>query len=148
MQEKRGRKRGDRRGERVQGQSMMDVARQAFVRDVALDRWRDIQDLRDTVGLDWARAAQEAGQFLGRGAYSGLWVRQWREAVLPAAAAGNPAEVFAAVERAIVSALAAEEEERRLRRDRPIEEDREFKAFVDRIVESLLRQQAAELGAP
>jgi len=123
----------------------MDVTRQAFVRHLALDKWREIEDMRETLGLDWTRAAEEACQFLSRGLYASLWVRQWQSDVLPAAPAGDPGKVFAAIERAVASALRAEEEERRSRGDRPLDEDPEYKAFVDQGVEKLLRQQAGEL---
>lgn len=145
MEEKRRRKRGDRRQERVQGQSLMDVTRQAFVRHLALDRWRDIQDMRETLGFDWVRAAQEACQFVTRGPYAPVWVRHWREGALPAAAEGDAGKIFGAIERAIGAALDAEGEERALRGDRPLEEDPEYKAFVDQILENLLRQQAGQL---
>ena len=133
------------RQERVQGQSFMDVTRQAFVRHLALDKWREIEDMRETLGFEWARAAEEACQFLSRGPYAPLWVRQWQSDVLPAAPAGDPGKVFAAVERAVAGALRAEEEERRNRGDRPLDEDPEYKAFVDQGIEKLLRQQAGEL---
>jgi hypothetical protein len=123
----------------------MDVTRQAFVRHLALDKWREIEDMRETLGFDWARAAEEACQFLSRGTYAPLWVRKWQSDVLPATPAGDPGKIFAAIERALAGALRAEEEERRNRGDRPLDEDPEFKAFVDQGVEKLLRQQAGEL---
>ncbi|MFB3820314.1 MAG: hypothetical protein ACE147_21875 [Candidatus Methylomirabilales bacterium] len=142
--EKQRRRRDDRRGERVQGQSLMDVTRDGFVRHLALDRWRDLQDMRETLGLDWRAAAQEAGVFPSRGAYAALWVREWRQAVLPAAADADPGRLFAAIEAAMAAALRAEEDQRSVRGDRPLEEDPEYKGFVDGIVEGLLRQ-AGEL---
>lgn len=123
----------------------MDVTRQAFVRHLALDKWREIEDMRETLGFDWARAAEEACQFLSRGLYAPLWVRQWQSDVLPAAPAGDPGKVFAAIERAVAGALLSEEGERKIRGDRPLDEDPEYKAFVDRGIEKLLSQQAGEL---
>ena len=143
--EERRRKRRDRREDRVQGQSFMDVTRQAFVRHLALDKWREIEDLRETLGFDWARAAEEACQFLTRGPYAPLWVRQWQADVLPTAPEGDPGTVFAAIERAVAGALLSEEGERKIRGDRPLDEDPEYKAFVDRGIEKLLSQQAGEL---
>jgi len=117
--------------ERVEGQSFMDVVREAFVRYVALEKWREVQDLRETLGLDAVGAAREAGTFLGRGPYGALWARRWEELVLPQAAATDPGRLFAAVEGAVASALRDEEAERKLRGDRPLDEDPEYKAFVD-----------------
>jgi hypothetical protein len=48
--------------------------------------------------------------------------------------------MFATIERAVATAVQEEEAERRLRGDRPLEEDPEYKAFVDRNLERLLRQ--------
>jgi hypothetical protein len=48
--------------------------------------------------------------------------------------------LFAAIEQAVATAVQEEEVERKLRGDRPIEEDPEYKAFVDRNLERLLRQ--------
>ncbi len=140
------RKRKDRRHERVEGQSFMDVSRQAFVRNLALDKWREIEDLRETLGFDRGKAALEAGNFLRRGCYAPLWVREWQEHVLPQANKADPGTLFAAIEGAITTALHSEETERTLRGDRPLDEDPEYKAFLDGALEKLLRQTAAELG--
>src|SRR5574341_804235 len=145
--EKGRRKRRDRREDRVQGQSFMDLARQAFVRYVSLEKWREIEDLRETLGFDWARAAEEACQFLSRGSYAPLWIQQWRAHVLPAAGQGDPGNLFSGVEQAIAAALQEEEAARKTRRDRPLEEEPEYKGFLDTAVERLAQQSAAELGS-
>ena len=144
--EGRRRKRGDRRRDRVEGQAFMDAAREHFVRYVALEMWREIGDMRETLGFDWERAVQEAGTFLQRGRYASLWVRTWQERVLPRAQDADPGKLFAAIEGAIATALHEEEAERKLCGDRPLEEDPEYKAFLDTAIEKLLRQTGAELG--
>ncbi len=145
---KRGPKqRGERRHDRVQGQSFMDVTRQAFVRFVSLEKWREIEDLRETLGFDWVKAAQEACQFLARGTYAPLWIQQWRAHVLPAAGQGDPGSLFSAVEQAIAAALQEEEAARKTRGDRPLEEEPEYKGFLDTAVERLAQQSASELGS-
>ncbi|MBI4241276.1 MAG: hypothetical protein HY613_06130 [Candidatus Rokubacteria bacterium] len=140
------RKRRDRRRDRVQGQAFMDAAREHFVRYVALEKWREIGDMRETLGFDWERAVQEAGTFLQRGRYASLWVQTWREHVLPQALDADPGKLFAAIEEAIAAALRAEEDERKIRGDRPLDEDSEYKTFLDTALEKLLRQTGAELG--
>lgn len=125
----------------------MDVTRQAFVRYLALDKWREIEDLRDTLGFDWVRAAQETCQFLSRGAYAPLWTHQWRERVVPTAGQGDPGDLFAAIEQAIAGALQEEEAARKTRRDRPLDEEPEYKGFLDTAVERLAQQGTAELGS-
>jgi hypothetical protein len=137
--ELRKRKRGRRR-ERVGGNAFMDTVRAAFIRWLALEKWREIEDLRATLGFDLEQAVNEAGQFPGRGRYQRLWVAQWKAEVRPEATGTDSGSVFAAIERATAAAIRDEESERKLQSDRPLEEDPEYKAFVDRNLERLLRQ--------
>lgn len=123
----------------------MDVTREAFVRYVALGKWREIEDLRETLGVDWARAAAEAGQFPGRGRYHRLWAARWQEYVRPEPGEADAGRLFASIEQAIAAAVRDEEAERRARGDRPLEEDPEYKEFVDAALEKLLRETAGEL---
>lgn len=138
------RKRKDRRLDRVQGQSFMDVARQAFVRFLALEKWREIEDMRGTLGFGWEQAAREAGNFVARGPYSPLWLQTWQELVIPCAPDEDAGKLFAAIEGAIAAALRAEEDERKIRGDRPLDEDPEYKAFLDGALERFLRESAAQ----
>lgn len=144
MEEPRKKKR-DRKRDRAEGKEFMDAAREAFVRYVALEKWREIEDMRETLGFDWAQAAKEAGHFLGRGPYQPLWVRRWEEQVLPQATGTDPGKLFAALETAIAEAVRDEEALRKTRGDRPLEEDPEYKAFLDAALENLFREQAGEL---
>lgn len=137
--EPRKRKRGRRR-ERVEGNAFMDTARAAFVRWFALEKWREIEDSRATLGLDLEQAVNEAAQFPSRGRYQLLWVSRWKQDVCPDAATKDSGNMFAAIEQAVATAVQEEETERKLRGDRPIEEDPEYKAFVDRALERLLRE--------
>ncbi|HWO42317.1 MAG TPA: hypothetical protein VNO43_10990 [Candidatus Eisenbacteria bacterium] len=123
----------------------MDTVRSAFIRWLALEKWREIEDLRATLGLGMEQAIAEAGAFPGRGRYQALWAARWRAEVRPELTGADPGVVFAAIERAVASALGDEEAERKMRQDRPIEEDPEYKAFVDRALERLLRE--GDLGA-
>ncbi|MGH7874239.1 MAG: hypothetical protein ACREQO_18770 [Candidatus Binatia bacterium] len=137
--EPRKRKRGRRR-ERVEGNAFMDTVRAAFIRWLALEKWREVEDFRETLGLDLGQAVNEAAQFPSRGRYYHLWVSRWKLEVCPDAATKDSGSMFATIERAVTTAVLEEEAERKLRGDRPLEEDPEYKAFVDRNLESLLRQ--------
>jgi hypothetical protein len=137
--ETRKRKRGRRR-ERMEGNAFMDNVRAAFVRWLALEKWREIDDLRATLGLDLGQAVNEAAQFPSRGRYQPLWISRWKLEVCPDAATKDPGSMFAAIERAVATAVQEEEAERKVRGDRPLEEDPEYKAFVDRALERLLRE--------
>lgn len=134
-----------RRRERVEGSSFMDVAREAFVRHLALDRWEDVQALKEANDFEWARAVGEAGRFPERWPYHEAWARRWREHVVPAAAAGDGAAVYAAIEAAVAAALGDEIAERAARGDRPLELDPGFTAFLDAAMGRLSRQAADTL---
>src|SRR5688572_6887671 len=137
--EPRKRKRGRRR-ERVEGNAFMDTVRAAFVRWLALEKWREVEDLRATLSFDLGQAVDEAGQFLGRGRYQPIWIARWQAEIRPNVAGADPGSLFAAIEQFVATALQEEEAERKSRGDRPIEEDPEYKAFVDRALERLLRE--------
>ncbi|MGH7826769.1 MAG: hypothetical protein ACREQ7_16545 [Candidatus Binatia bacterium] len=122
----------------MEGNAFMDNVRAAFIRWVALEKWREVEDLRATLGFDLKQALEEAGRFPGRGRYQLLWVAQWKAEVRPEATGADSGNVFAAIERAVAAAVHEEEAERKLRDDRPLEEDPEYKAFVDRALERLL----------
>lgn len=138
-------KRRKRREQRVEGNAFMDTARSAFVRWVALEKWREVEDLRMTHGFDLARAIDEASQFPGRGRYQGLWVARWKAEVRLDVTGTDPGGIFGSIERAVTAALQDEEAERKANGDRSLEEDPEYKAFVDTALESLLRAQAGQL---
>lgn len=135
-----------RRRERGEGNAFMDTAREAYVRWIALDRWREIEDLRETLGLDWKQAFEEAGRFPGRGPYRDLWVARWTAEVGVAPEDRDAGARFAAIERAVAASLRDEEAMRRARGDRPLDEDADYKAFVDRAIERLLGEAAGEIG--
>jgi hypothetical protein len=118
----------------------MDTVRPAFIRWLALEKWREVEDLRATLGFDLKQALEEASQFPGRGYHQPLWVAHWKREVCSESTSKDSGSMFAAIERAVAAALQQEEAERKLSGDRPLEEDPEYKAFVDRNLERLLRQ--------
>jgi hypothetical protein len=118
----------------------MDTVRPAFIRWLALEKWREVEDLRTTLGFTLEQALQEAARFPARGPHESLWVAQWQREVCLELHERDPGSVFAAIERAVTTALQQEEAERKSSGDRPLEEDPEYKAFVDRNLERLLRQ--------
>ncbi|MGH7309649.1 MAG: hypothetical protein ACREK6_13215 [Candidatus Rokuibacteriota bacterium] len=140
------RRRRARRDDRVEGQSLIDVAREAFIRHLALDRWRDLVELRETSGLPLPEALDEAGCFAHRWPYHALWRRRWQNEVVPFGAdPGEPGALFAAIERATAGALDDEEADRRARGDRPLAEDQGFRAFLDGAYGKLHREAAGGL---
>lgn len=124
----------------------MDTVRASFVRWVALEKWREIEDLRTTLGLDLERAIDEAGQFPGRGRYQPLWVARWKAELRPEVTGTEPGGVFKAIERAVAAAVEEEEAERKSRGDPQLDEDPEYKGFVDAALERLLGEGGGTLG--
>ena len=124
----------------------MDTVRTAFVRWVALEKWREVEDLRATLGSDLAQAVNEAGKFPSRGRYQPLWIACWKAEVRPEVTGTEPGGVFKAIEQAVATAVAEEEAERKARGDRALDEEPEYKAFVDTAIERLLSEGAGTLG--
>lgn len=120
--------------------SFMDTVRAAFIRWVALEKWRELEDLRTTVGMDLEQAIDEAGHFPSRGRYREIWARQWKAELGSQINPSDSGSLFAAIEKAVGAALAEEEAERKAGGGRPLEEDLEYKAFVDSALERLLRE--------
>ena len=123
----------------------MDTVRAAFIRWSALEKWRELDDLRTTLGMSLEQALEEAGRFPNRGRYQALWIERWKSGVRPETTGADAGAIFAAIETAVAAALDDEEAARKARGDRPLEEDAEYKAFVDRALERLL--QEGDLGA-
>jgi len=139
-------KKRKRREDRVEGNAFMDTVRGAFIRSVALEKWREVEDLKTTLGMELAQAIEEAGRFPGRGRYQEIWVARWKAEVGSQTAGADAGSLFAAIERAVAAALQEEEAERKTRGDRPLEEDQEYKAFVDTALERLLSEGGGTLG--
>jgi hypothetical protein len=133
------RKKRERKGT-SEASSFMDTVRAAFIRWVALEKWREIDDLRITVGMELEQAIDEAGHFPGRGRYRQQWAARWKTEVRAEITGSDPGSLFAAIERAVSAALADEVAERQAGGDRPIDEDPEYKTFVDTALERLLRE--------
>jgi hypothetical protein len=140
------RKRRKRREERVSGNAFMDTVRAAFIRWMALEKWREVEDLRTTLGMDLERAIDEASHFPGRGPYHTLWTARWKAEVRPEVTGTDPGGLFSAIEKVVVAALQDEEVERKSSGDHPLDEDPEYKAFVDTALERLLSEGGGTLG--
>ncbi len=118
----------------------MDTVRPAFIRWVALEKWRELEDLRTTLEMDLKQAIEEVGHFPTRGRYRHIWLARWKAEVGSLTSAADAGSLFAAIERAVTAALGEEEAERKASGDRALEEDLEYKSFVDTALERLLRQ--------
>ena len=139
-----GRSRGRGRGGRKKGKHFMDAATDAYIRDVALDRWREVDDLVESAGLNLNEALAEAGQFASKGPYQELWAAWWRQEVL-ARGAPVPEELMSRIETAVRGAL-GEEVSRRAAEGQPtIEDTPHYLAFVGRAMDTLLADSEGEI---
>src|SRR3990167_142328 len=93
-----------RRKGTTEASSFMDTVRGAFIRWLALEKWREVEDLRTTLGFDLAQALDEAGNFPNRGRYQALWITRWKAEVRPEVTGMDPGSVFGAIEKAIAAA--------------------------------------------
>ncbi|MGH7834146.1 MAG: hypothetical protein ACREQK_10915 [Candidatus Binatia bacterium] len=134
-----------RRGQRVQDSSFMDTVRAAFIRWLALEKWRELDDLRTTLGMELEQAIEDAGRFPNRGRYERLWIERWKAEVRLEIAGADAGAIFGAIEKAVAAAVEEETAERKANGDPPLEEDSEYKTFVDSALERLLR--AGDVGA-
>ena len=135
-----------RRGKdgRRRGKEFMDAAMDAYIRHVALQKWREVTDVQEALGLDAAGAAREVGNFPERGAYRGVWERCWQREVV-ASIAAPMASRFGHIEMAVQRALGEEVEARQQCGDTPIEDSSDYKAFLDHTLDRLFEEEAGSL---
>ncbi len=142
MARKGNREPGRKRGRKRESQ-FMDAAIDGYIRDLALHRWRDFEDLSEGHG-DPERALQEAGVFVEAGPYRPLWQEAWRKHVWPGQQP-RPMHLFGCMEAAVREALLAEKVQRAERGDDTIEDTPGYKEFVARALNQLLEEASGEL---
>ncbi|HUJ76109.1 MAG TPA: hypothetical protein VL359_14695 [bacterium] len=134
-----GRKRGRRKEK-----EFMDAAMDGFIRDIALQLWREYEDLEEAYDHDTQRALEELGAAVGRQPYQELWQSAWRGHVWP-----HPrdpqAHLFGRIEAAVRVALEQERQARAERGDSTIEDTPGYKEFVSRALNVLYREASGEI---
>lgn len=139
MEPRRGGKRGRRKSK-----EFMDAALEAYVRHLALDKWREVTDLQETAGVTREQALIEAGYFQERGVYRPLWEHWWQKEVL-AQATTSTLPLFGCIEAAIGGALREERETRLQCGETLLEDTLAYKAFLDRALDRLFEEEAGSL---
>lgn len=138
------RKRGRRRGKRKDAH-FMDAALDGYIRDLTLDRMREIEDLMDAAELEREPAIRTAGSFLERAPYHGLWRTWWEREVLSASAT-DPLDALAGpIEAAVRGAMLEEQAQRAAAGAPTIEDTRHYQAFVERAMGILLEEASGEI---
>lgn len=129
---------------RRKGKEFMDAALDAYVRHLALQKWREVTDRQETLGEGALQAVQAAGNFAGCGLYQEIWERWWDAEVV--AVKGAPeTSLFGCIEAAIQGALTEEIDTRRERGDVPLEDGLAYKTFVDHALDRLFEEEAGSL---
>ncbi len=133
-----------RRGRKRRNQHFIDVAMDGYIRDIALEKWREVEDLMDAAGLSRPRAFAAAGEFADRDPYAEPWRRWWREHV-KAQAPADDGVLIASIEHAVRGALTEERQARAEQGAPSMEDTQHYKAFVDRAMEHLLSEADGEI---
>lgn len=140
--ERQRRKRG-KRGRR-KNKEFMDAALDAYIRHVALVKWREVTNLQETRVIELGQAVHEAGRFPERGSYRDIWERWWQHEV-DAHVSEPSTTLFGCIEAAMHNALREEREVRQQRGDAPLEDTLAYKTFLDRALDRLFEEEAGSL---
>jgi hypothetical protein len=137
------RRRRGKRGRR-KNKEFMDAALDAYIRHLALEKWREVNDLREAADLDSAQAVGEVGHFHERGVYRDLWERCWQREVV-AQITGPMASLLGCIEIAIQGAVREEIEARQQCGDVTLEDTPAYKRFLDLALDRLFEEEAGSL---
>lgn len=140
--EKRRRK-GGKRGKK-KGKEFMDAAIDAYIRHLALEKWRQVTDMQESLGVDLAQAVRDVGSFPERRAYRKIWERWWQLEVI-AAADTQTSPLLGSVEVAVKGALTEEINARQQQGDASLEDTLAYKTFLDRALDHLFEEEAGSL---
>lgn len=145
MSERRRRRRGrgGGRGKRT-GKGFMDAALDAYVRHLALEKWREVLDRQDALGESLLEAVRAAGHFAGCGTYQDIWERWWAAEVIAAQDAPDTS-LFGSIETAVQGALSEEIRTRQERGDAPLEDGVAYRTFIDHAMNRLFAEEAGSL---
>ncbi|MEE8394657.1 MAG: hypothetical protein V3S29_01285 [bacterium] len=139
MKESWVRKRG-----KFRNKHFMDVAIDGYIRDMALCKRREVDDLTDAAGLEYAEALVQAGNFPERGAYREIWRQRWQIMVAQPQPAGEEA-LMGTIEAAVREALLAEIEQRSANADVTIEDTSHYANFIAKAMGQLLEEASGEI---
>ncbi len=143
MNEIRRKKRSKKRG-KSKNKEFMDAALNAFIRDQSLQKWNEVEGLREGAEINVMQAVKSSSEFLVKGPYRKIWVSWWKQDViyhLP----GSNEHLFAQIENAVRGAVLEEREVRKNRADALLEDSFEYKEFIARQMEHLLFEAGGDI---
>jgi hypothetical protein len=137
------RRKGGKRG-RKKSKELMDAALDGYIRGLALEKWREVTDLQESLGVDIAQAFRDAGSFPQRGSYRNIWERWWQNEVV--AVAGPPdTPLIGCIESAVRGALIEEIKARQQKGDRQLEDTLGYKTFLDNALDHLFEEEEGSI---
>jgi hypothetical protein len=137
------RRKGGKRGKQ-KGKEFMDAALDAYIRDLALEKWRQVTDMQESLGVDLAQAVRDVGSFPERRAYRKIWERWWQEQVVTVAVA-QTSPLLGCIEVAVRGALREEIETRQQQGDKSLEDTLDYTTFLSRALDHLFEEEAGSI---
>ena len=143
MNEIRRKKRSKKRG-KSKNKEFMDAALDAFIRDQSLQKWNEVEGLREGAEINVMQAVKSSAEFIEKGSYSKIWVRWWKQDVIDHLTGSNE-HFFGRIENAVRGAVLEERELRKNEADALLEDSLEYKAFIARQMEHLLFEAGGDI---
>ena len=143
MNEIRRKKRSKKRG-KSKNKEFMDAALDAFIRDQSLQKWNEVEGLREGAEINVMQAVKSSSEFLVKGPYRKIWVSWWKQDVIDHLPGSNE-HLFAQIENAVRGAVVEEREVRKNKADTLLEDSFEYKEFIARQMEHLLFEAGGDI---
>ena len=143
MNEIRRKKRSKKRG-KSKNKEFMDAALDAFIRDQSLQKWNEVEGLREGAEINVMQAVKSSSEFLVKGPYRKIWVSWWKQDVIDHLPGSNT-HLFGRIENAVRGAVLEEREARKNQADALLEDSFEYKAFIARQMEHLLFEAGGDI---
>jgi hypothetical protein len=143
MNEIRRKKRSKKRG-KSKNKEFMDAALDAFIRDQSLQKWNEVEGLREGAEINVMQAVKSSSEFLVKGPYRKIWVSWWKQDVIDHLPSSNE-HLFAQIENAVRGAVLEEREIRKQQQKNLLEDSFEYKEFIARQMEHLLFEAGGDI---
>lgn len=141
-------RRGERKkkggGRKFRNKHFMDVALDAYIRHVTLNKMLEVEGLAQGQGMAEAEALAAVGAFPERGAYQELWERAWGH-MTAQRHGGEEQPIVGAIEAAVREAMLEEQARRADTGDETIEDTRPYTTFIATAMGRLLEEADGEI---